>query len=564
MTTDAAADADPAAVPALRVSGPADLVQAVPYLLGFHPAQSLVLLGLERGRVVVTARIDLADLAEPMLLPGTVTAMRRGGADEFVGADLRRHAHRPPRRSGDGPPLPWAGAAAEVAAAVARVGAVVDDVLLVSRSRGGGPTPAAMPSCCPPEGHAARAEHRGGRRGHLRGSGRAARPGGGRGAARPGAWRTTCRAAAAPRRAERAAVATIVRGGGARAERAVKRALVRGGAHRRLAGPQFDLPDERRRPLRRRAAAHPGARRGVDGGRRPAARRPAAVAPAGRAGCPGPTTRPRCSCSAGRAGAPATARWPGWPPSAPLASDPGYTAADLLLAALSQAIDPRRMPAATAASPALAPIAPAPSERQRAGHHRLGRSEAPVSTSSTAAAHARPSAMAQTTSDAPRVASPQEYTPSAEVCQPSSTTAVPRAGSSLHAERGEQFRHVGARRTRRRAARGRRAARCATRRPAGTRAVRRRGRSRPPRRRPRAPLPSSSPRNSTTSRAHASCTPSSWAGELPRRARRRRPDRVDQARAGLRAAGCGRAPSPTARPAGSRCRGSRPRCRRRR
>ena len=43
----------------LRISGPADLVAVVPYLLSFHPRESLVAVLIASGRVVVTARLDL-------------------------------------------------------------------------------------------------------------------------------------------------------------------------------------------------------------------------------------------------------------------------------------------------------------------------------------------------------------------------------------------------------------------------------------------------------------------------------------------------------------------------
>lgn len=44
----------------LRVREPADLLATVPYLLGFHPAESLVALFLREGRVLLAARFDLA------------------------------------------------------------------------------------------------------------------------------------------------------------------------------------------------------------------------------------------------------------------------------------------------------------------------------------------------------------------------------------------------------------------------------------------------------------------------------------------------------------------------
>ena len=37
-----------------------DLIGLVPYLIGFHPEESLVVIVIEDGRVQVTARVDLA------------------------------------------------------------------------------------------------------------------------------------------------------------------------------------------------------------------------------------------------------------------------------------------------------------------------------------------------------------------------------------------------------------------------------------------------------------------------------------------------------------------------
>jgi hypothetical protein len=78
-----------------RISGPGELLQAVPYLLGFHPAESLVLIGLHSGRLVVTARLDLLDAGDRGVLAHTLDAMVSGGSsavlaaiyDDTVGAD---------------------------------------------------------------------------------------------------------------------------------------------------------------------------------------------------------------------------------------------------------------------------------------------------------------------------------------------------------------------------------------------------------------------------------------------------------------------------------------------
>lgn len=52
----------------LRVSGPADVVDLVPYLLGFHPEESAVLLIVDQSMVSLTARFDLALCDDPRQL----------------------------------------------------------------------------------------------------------------------------------------------------------------------------------------------------------------------------------------------------------------------------------------------------------------------------------------------------------------------------------------------------------------------------------------------------------------------------------------------------------------
>jgi hypothetical protein len=53
----------------MKVSSPADLLGLVPYLLGFQPSESLVVVLLKNGRVLLTARLDLvpADAASDVI-----------------------------------------------------------------------------------------------------------------------------------------------------------------------------------------------------------------------------------------------------------------------------------------------------------------------------------------------------------------------------------------------------------------------------------------------------------------------------------------------------------------
>ena len=70
---------------AVRVSGRDGLLSTVPTMLGFHPTDSVVIVGLQapRGRVVLTARVDTADyVANPGDMADQIAgAMSRNGAD---------------------------------------------------------------------------------------------------------------------------------------------------------------------------------------------------------------------------------------------------------------------------------------------------------------------------------------------------------------------------------------------------------------------------------------------------------------------------------------------------
>ncbi|MDQ2748096.1 MAG: DUF4192 domain-containing protein [Actinomycetota bacterium] len=144
MTIDRLAGPAPD-IPLLRISGPADLLQAVPYLLGFHPQSSLVIIGLDQSRLVVTARLDLADLGMPAVLGDAIGAMRRGGASALVAAIYDDDARRRVR------PLPWDAAVAGFVAEAALVGCSVIDVLLVAGQRWWSYA-CADTDCCPTDG----------------------------------------------------------------------------------------------------------------------------------------------------------------------------------------------------------------------------------------------------------------------------------------------------------------------------------------------------------------------------------------------------------------------------
>jgi Domain of unknown function (DUF4192) len=156
---------------ASQISGPAELLQAVPYLLGFHPAASLVLLGLDAGRLVVTARLDLADAARGGV-GRAVEPMVRGGSTSFVAVIYDDGDDEPVGYLGDFGDLDdlddWYGddgygeegfgelllpdVATRVARAVGAVGAALLDVIVVCDGRWWS-YGCLDPDCCPPDGH---------------------------------------------------------------------------------------------------------------------------------------------------------------------------------------------------------------------------------------------------------------------------------------------------------------------------------------------------------------------------------------------------------------------------
>ncbi len=77
--------AEPADVRTLRATGPADLLTLIPYLLGYHPHESLVIALICGARVRMCARLDLVDAARPGVLLGSLgTAVQRQQADGVI------------------------------------------------------------------------------------------------------------------------------------------------------------------------------------------------------------------------------------------------------------------------------------------------------------------------------------------------------------------------------------------------------------------------------------------------------------------------------------------------
>ena len=148
------------ATPTLVVRGPDSLPALVPHLVGFHPADSLVLLGLapERRAVRVTVRMDLPARDDDVMevvdaWAKSLLALPQSGAIDVVLAVFPRDGDSPWRDT-DPDDLPHRALVGELADELAEAGIQVLDAVCVvgerirsywCHDRG----------CCPPEGRLA-------------------------------------------------------------------------------------------------------------------------------------------------------------------------------------------------------------------------------------------------------------------------------------------------------------------------------------------------------------------------------------------------------------------------
>ncbi len=127
----------PAGAPRLVVRGPDCLPVVVPHLLGFHPDDSVVLLGLEPGshHVRVTLRLDLPDAADDGSgWDALVPAFARAGASEVLVA-VYPPAAQDPWRHGGARPLPRPDVVAAAADALEAAGVRALDAVCVVGDR---------------------------------------------------------------------------------------------------------------------------------------------------------------------------------------------------------------------------------------------------------------------------------------------------------------------------------------------------------------------------------------------------------------------------------------------
>ena len=90
--------------PAIRVTTPGDLIEAVPYLLGFHPAESLVVIGFDdiagtTRQVTIAARLDVGpDGVEPAAVGSLAAVLKRSGSSAVAAVLLSDRVTGDPRR----------------------------------------------------------------------------------------------------------------------------------------------------------------------------------------------------------------------------------------------------------------------------------------------------------------------------------------------------------------------------------------------------------------------------------------------------------------------------------
>jgi hypothetical protein len=157
--------------PLVRLGGPEDIVAAIPYLLGFHPRESIVAVGLRgrRRRVCLAIRLDLpgpelerdvADLLSAHLRHAgakaaillIVTEKEPAAAISGAGSGSGSENPVPERAPAE---LPRQGLVDAVRAALDLAQIRVQDLLCV-RSERWWSYLCAQPGCCPPEGNPVR------------------------------------------------------------------------------------------------------------------------------------------------------------------------------------------------------------------------------------------------------------------------------------------------------------------------------------------------------------------------------------------------------------------------
>lgn len=125
----------------ITLSTPADLLSAIPYLVGYVPADSLVLIGLDGPRIAMTLRVDLPHTGQPPIPRGISRTV------------LRHNKVRAAVVAGYGPPQRVTRSVDHVRRLLEAEDIELVDALRVTDGRYWSYV-CAEPACCPPEGKA--------------------------------------------------------------------------------------------------------------------------------------------------------------------------------------------------------------------------------------------------------------------------------------------------------------------------------------------------------------------------------------------------------------------------
>ncbi|MDT4939155.1 MAG: hypothetical protein QOG80_2826 [Pseudonocardiales bacterium] len=134
----------PSADTPMRVRGPDDLVQAIPYLLGFHPRESIVVVGMSGRLVSITMRADLGIEPPEHMAMHLVEALRRADVTEAVAVVYSEMWPTSAAR-------PHLDVVVTLGVAAERAGILLTDGLLVARGRRWSYR-CLDEECCPAEG----------------------------------------------------------------------------------------------------------------------------------------------------------------------------------------------------------------------------------------------------------------------------------------------------------------------------------------------------------------------------------------------------------------------------
>lgn len=140
--------------PLVRLGGPEDMVAAIPYLLGFHPRESVVAVGLRgrRRRVCLAIRLDLPPPPGERDAADLIAAhLRNARASQAVLVVITEDTPAGAPAPGPGPRLPREALISTLRGALTGARIDIHDALCIRSGRWWSYT-CADPACCPPEG----------------------------------------------------------------------------------------------------------------------------------------------------------------------------------------------------------------------------------------------------------------------------------------------------------------------------------------------------------------------------------------------------------------------------